>query len=94
MVLFVELANQESNIDFNQELSEDSSNLEVAVNKDIAEGKWKQLKGTVRETWGKLTEDEVDEIGGRKDHFLGKVQEKYGMSMEDAEKEWDKLHNS
>jgi uncharacterized protein YjbJ (UPF0337 family) len=64
------------------------------MNKDIAEGKWKQMKGSLRENWGKLTDDEVDEIGGRKDNFLGKVQEKYGMSMEDAEKEWDKLQNS
>ncbi|PFG54041.1 uncharacterized protein YjbJ (UPF0337 family) [Marinobacter sp. LV10R520-4] len=64
------------------------------MNKDIAEGKWKQMKGSLRENWGKLTDDEVDEIGGRKDNFLGKVQEKYGMSQEDAEKEWDKLHNS
>jgi uncharacterized protein YjbJ (UPF0337 family) len=64
------------------------------MNKDIAEGKWKQMKGSLRQNWGKLTDDEVDEIGGRKDNFLGKVQEKYGMSMEDAEKEWDKLQNS
>jgi uncharacterized protein YjbJ (UPF0337 family) len=64
------------------------------MNKDIAEGKWKQMKGSIRENWGKLTDDEVDEIGGRKDNFLGKVQEKYGMSQEDAEKEWDKLQNS
>ncbi|WP_319795886.1 CsbD family protein [Marinobacter sp. ELB17] len=41
---------------------------------------WKQLKGTMRENWGKLTDDEVDEMGGRKDHFLGKVQEKYGAT--------------
>jgi uncharacterized protein YjbJ (UPF0337 family) len=64
------------------------------MNKDIAEGKWKQIKGSVRENWGKLTDDDLDEIGGRKDNFLGKVQEKYGMSQEDAEKEWDKLQNS
>ena len=64
------------------------------MNKDIAEGKWKQLKGTIRENWGKLTDDELDEIGGRKDHFLGKVQEKYGINKDEAEKEWDKLSNS
>ncbi|MEH6356946.1 MAG: CsbD family protein [Marinobacter sp.] len=64
------------------------------MNKDIAEGKWKQLKGKVRENWGKLTDDDLDEIGGRKDYFLGKVQERYGLSKQDAEKEWDKLHNS
>lgn len=61
------------------------------MNNDILEGNWKQLKGKVRENWGKLTDDEVDEIGGRKDHFVGKIQEKYGMNRDEAEKEWDKL---
>ncbi len=61
------------------------------MNKDIMEGNWKQLKGKVRENWGKLTDDEVDEIGGRKDNFVGKIQEKYGMNRDEAEKEWDKL---
>lgn len=61
------------------------------MNKDIMEGNWKQLKGKVRENWGKLTDDEVDQIGGRKDNFVGKIQEKYGMNRDEAEKEWDKL---
>lgn len=61
------------------------------MNKDTAEGNWKQLKGKVRENWGKLTDDEVDEIGGRKDNFIGKIQEKYGLKRDEAEKEWDKL---
>lgn len=61
------------------------------MNKDTVEGNWKQLKGKVREQWGKLTDDEVDEIGGRKDNFIGKIQEKYGLKRDEAEKEWDKL---
>ena len=61
------------------------------MNEDILEGKWKQLKGKVRENWAKLTDDDVDQIGGKKDHFIGKVQEKYGMKKSEAEKEWDKL---
>lgn len=61
------------------------------MNKDTAEGNWKQLKGKVREHWGKLTDDEVDEIGGRKENFVGKIQEKYGLKRDEAEKEWDKL---
>jgi uncharacterized protein YjbJ (UPF0337 family) len=64
---------------------------EDAMNNDIVEGKWKQLKGKVRESWGKLTDDDVDEIAGKKDHFIGKIQEKYGMNRDDAEKEWKKL---
>lgn len=49
------------------------------MSNDIAEGNWKQLKGKVRENWGKLTDDEVDEIRGRKENFVGKIQEKYGL---------------
>tara|TARA_R110000823_G_scaffold275726_1_gene394423 strand:+ start:2132 stop:2386 length:255 start_codon:yes stop_codon:yes gene_type:complete len=68
---------------FNQE--------ENVMNNDIIEGNWKQLKGKVRENWGKLTDDDVDEIAGKKEHFVGKIQEKYGMKRDEAEKEWDKL---
>lgn len=64
------------------------------MNDDIIEGNWKQLKGKVREQWGKLTDDDVDEIAGRRDHFIGKVQEKYGTTKEDAIKEWEKLTKS
>ncbi|MBO6849296.1 MAG: CsbD family protein [Marinobacter sp.] len=61
------------------------------MNKDTLEGNWKQLKGKVRENWGKLTDDDVEEIAGRKDNFIGKIQEKYGLKRDEAEKEWDKL---
>ena len=64
------------------------------MNSDVIKGKWKQLKGEVREGWGELTDEDVDEIAGRKEHFVGKVQERYGMKKEDAEKEWDKLSDS
>lgn len=60
---------------------------------DQIEGKWKDLKGTVREKWGKLTDDELDVIAGKRDQFLGKLQEKYGVAKEEAEKqieEWQK----
>lgn len=62
------------------------------MSNDIAEGNWKQLKGKVRENWGKLTDDEVDEIRGRKENFVGKIQEKYGLKKDEAEREWDKLN--
>lgn len=60
---------------------------------DQIEGKWKDLKGNVREKWGKLTDDELDVIAGKRDQFLGKLQEKYGVAKEEAEKqieEWQK----
>ena len=63
------------------------------MNNDILEGNWKQLKGKVRENWGKLTDDDVDQIGGKREHFIGKLQEKHGMKRDEAEKEWDKLTN-
>lgn len=61
------------------------------MNKDIAEGNWKKLKGSVKEKWGQLTDDEVDQIQGRRENFIGKMQEKYGMKKDEAEKEWDNL---
>jgi uncharacterized protein YjbJ (UPF0337 family) len=51
------------------------------------EGKWNQLKGSVREKYGKLTDDDLQVIGGKKDQFVGKLQERYGMSREQAEKD-------
>lgn len=62
------------------------------MNDDTLEGDWKQLKGKVRENWGKLTDDDIDEIRGRKENFVGKIQEKYGLKKDEAEKEWDKLN--
>lgn len=54
------------------------------MNTDMIEGNWEQLKGRVRETWGKLTDDDVDVIAGRRDQLLGKIQERYGRSKEDV----------
>ncbi len=59
------------------------------MNSDELEGKWNQVKGKVREKFGKLTDDDVQVIGGKKDQFLGKLQERYGMARTQAEKELD-----
>jgi uncharacterized protein YjbJ (UPF0337 family) len=59
------------------------------VNQDILEGKWTQLKGQVKEQWGKLTDDEVDQIAGRKDQLVGKIQERYGLAKDAAERQID-----
>jgi len=48
---------------------------------NIIEGKWKELKGHAREQWGKLTDDELEEVGGKKDRLVGKLQQKYGYSV-------------
>jgi uncharacterized protein YjbJ (UPF0337 family) len=59
------------------------------MNSDQFEGKWKQLKGTVKQRWGKLTDDDVTALSGKKDELVGKIQERYGITREQAEKEAD-----
>ena len=56
------------------------------MNKDILEGKWKQLKGAVRSQWGKLTDDDVDIVAGNYEQLVGKIQERYGVDKEEARK--------
>jgi uncharacterized protein YjbJ (UPF0337 family) len=63
------------------------------VNWDQLEGKWKQFRGQVKEKWGRLTDDELDVIAGNRDKLIGKLQEKHGLSKEEAERqleEWQK----
>lgn len=57
------------------------------MNWDIAAGNWQQFKGTVRARWGKLTDENLDFIVGRRDQLLGKLQEAYGIDKADAERE-------
>jgi uncharacterized protein YjbJ (UPF0337 family) len=59
----------------------------IAVNKDVLEGKWGQIKGDIRAWWGDLTDDDVDAIQGDTEKFIGKLQEKYGYGRERAEQE-------
>lgn len=59
------------------------------MNWDVIQGKWKQVKGSVKEKWGELTDDELDQIDGNKDRLAGKLQEKYGWAKNDAEREID-----
>ena len=55
------------------------------MNWDVVEGNWKQFKGHVKEQWGKLTDDHIDSIAGKRDQLLGKVQETYGVTKDQAE---------
>ena len=57
------------------------------MNTDIFEGKWKQLKGQVKVRWGKLTDDDLDVAEGHSQYLAGKIQERYGLTKEEAEKE-------
>ena len=60
------------------------------MNKDEFEGKWKQIRGQARQWWGKLTDDDLERVGGKFEQFVGVVQEKYGYTREVAETEINK----
>ena len=62
------------------------------MNWDQAKGKWKQMKGSVKTKWGKLTDDDLEIIAGQRDLLVGKIQERYGISKDAALKqieEWN-----
>jgi uncharacterized protein YjbJ (UPF0337 family) len=61
------------------------------MNWDQIEGKWKQSAGVVKEKWGKLTDDDLTVIHGKKDQLVGKIQERYGIAREAAEKQVDEF---
>jgi uncharacterized protein YjbJ (UPF0337 family) len=56
---------------------------------NILKGKWMQLKGSVREKWGQLTDDDVDRVGGSVERLVGLIQERYGYAKQQAEAEVD-----
>ena len=59
------------------------------MNQQTLEGKWNQLKGTVREQWGKLTDDDIDKAKGNYEQLVGVIQERYGYARDRAEREVD-----
>ena len=59
------------------------------MNWDQIEGKWKQMKGSVKQQWGKLTDDDLEVIAGHKDKLIGKLQERYGYEKNEAQKQAD-----
>jgi uncharacterized protein YjbJ (UPF0337 family) len=60
---------------------------EIAMNWDIVEGNWKQFKGKVKAQWGNLTDDQLDVIAGKRVELSGKIQEAYGITTEEVEKQ-------
>ncbi len=58
---------------------------------DTWQGRWKQLRGKAREQWGKLTDDDLDVIGGKKDQLVGKLQERYGLAKDEAQRQLDRF---
>ena len=65
------------------------------MNSDQVAGQWKQAKGAIKEKWGKLTDDDMKVIEGNRDQLVGKIQERYGIAREEAQKqvdEWKRTH--
>ena len=65
--------------------------MNVTFNKDVMQGKWKEIRGKVRQQWGKLTDNDLDRISGRYDELTGLVQQKYGYTIEKARGEVDEF---
>jgi uncharacterized protein YjbJ (UPF0337 family) len=66
------------------------------MNKDSFKGMWKEFKGKVKQQWGKLTDDDITQIDGKREELLGRLQKYYGYTKEKAENElstWEKKFN-
>jgi uncharacterized protein YjbJ (UPF0337 family) len=67
---------------------------EITMNWDQVQGKWKQMKGEVKTKWGKLTDDDLDVAAGQKDKLVGRIQERYGIAKDEAERQVDDWNRS
>lgn len=61
------------------------------MNEEQMKGQWNQLKGKVRNRWGRLTDDDLDRIQGSSEQAIGRIQERYGVAKEAAEREWNEF---
>jgi uncharacterized protein YjbJ (UPF0337 family) len=67
---------------------------ESEMNEDRVSGNWKQFKGKVKEQWGKLTDDDLDVIAGKRDQLLGRIQERHGVARDEAERQIETFERS
>jgi uncharacterized protein YjbJ (UPF0337 family) len=67
--------------------SRDTDKRTLDMDWNIVEGNWKQFKGKVKAQWGKLTDDHLDVIAGNRDQLAGKIQETYGITKDETEKQ-------
>lgn len=67
--------------------------MNMPINKDILQGKWKQVRGQVKQQWGMLTDDQLDRISGRYEELAGLIQERYGYTKEQARQEVESFIN-
>lgn len=63
------------------------------MNSDVLKGNWKQLRGNIKEAFGKLTDDDLLQAEGSADKMLGALQARYGYTKDQAQDEWDKFVN-
>lgn len=61
------------------------------MNQDVLQGNWRQMKGKMKEQWGKLTDDDLDRVEGNYDQLIGKLQERYGWSRDEAERRFREM---
>jgi uncharacterized protein YjbJ (UPF0337 family) len=61
------------------------------MNRDVLQGKWRELRGLIKAKWGQLTDDELDEIGGNYDMLVGRIQQKYGHTREEIDRDLDSI---
>lgn len=61
------------------------------MNSDIFEGKWKQFVGAAKQRWAKLTDDDWTYVAGKRDQLIGRIQERYGITREEAQREADEF---
>ena len=67
---------------------------ELVMDSDRAAGMWKQVKGKVKQQWGKLTDDDLQQLEGHSDQLAGKLQERYGLAKEEAERQAKEFRSS
>lgn len=61
------------------------------MNRNILQGKWKQLRGEIRQRWGEITDDDLDQVAGQSDKLAGVLQERYGYTQMEAERQIDEF---
>ena len=62
--------------------------------RDYIEGKWKEIRGKVRERWGKLTDDDLDVVAGKRDQLVGIIQQRYGLAKDESERQLSEFEQS
>jgi uncharacterized protein YjbJ (UPF0337 family) len=64
------------------------------MNWDTVKGDWKQFRGKVKEAWGKLTDDDLDVVAGKRDQLIGLIQKSYGVARDEAERQVQQFESS